>query len=527
MAAAVMKHMASNFSKLDKFEEVDFKRWQMKMHFLFFSTSVVYVLTTLILKDGGDDATMEQIRKSAKWDNDDYVCTGLILNDEAIQVSCIIDKLSPFWKDLKHALKHLKEELTLVELGSHLRIEESLKVHDIDKLKGNNVVGPLVVNMMEHNNSFRYKDNKCKCKHHDNGLILTRRLNVLVGNVAKLTTLKGIAKDDDVAWRVDSGATIHGVWGCRTVVRLIDPKLKTLGDRDIECIFVRYAEYSKDFRFYVVKPNDSVLINSIIESRDSIFDENRFSSVPRPNLRIPNRTEDIFGLVVIEEVTEEDDPKTFDEAMKSHNVSFWKEAINDEIDSIMGNNTWVLADLLPGCKLLGCKWIFKRKSKVDATIEKFEARLFKRRRFSMKDMGEVAVILGIRIKYKSNGIAISQSYYIEKVLEKFNYFECTRVSTPMDTSEKLMSNNGQVVSQLEHSRVIGCLMYVMTCTRPDIAFAVSKLSGYTSNPATQHWQAIQSALKYLKKTMDYRLIYTGYPSVLKGYTIASWINKLE
>ncbi|GKG52198.1 hypothetical protein Tco_0547073, partial [Tanacetum coccineum] len=45
--------------------------------------------------------------------------------DEAIKVSCIIDKLSPSWKDFKHTLKHKKEELTLVELGSHLRIEET------------------------------------------------------------------------------------------------------------------------------------------------------------------------------------------------------------------------------------------------------------------------------------------------------------------------------------------------------------------------------------------------------------------
>ncbi|GKD97790.1 zinc finger, CCHC-type containing protein [Tanacetum coccineum] len=104
----------------------------------------------------------------------------------------------------------------------------------------------------------------------------------------------------------------------------------------------------------------------------------------------------------------------------------------------------------------------------------------------MKDMGEADVILGIRIKHESNGIAISQSHYIEKVLKKFNYFDCTPVSTPMDTSEKLMPNNDQVASQLEYSRVIGCLMYAMTCTRPDIAFVMGKLSRYTSNPGTQH-----------------------------------------
>ncbi|GJW28489.1 zinc finger, CCHC-type containing protein [Tanacetum coccineum] len=62
------------------------------------------------------------------------------------------------------------------------------------------------------------------------------------------------------------------------------------------------------------------------------------------------------------------------------------------------------------------------------------------------------------------------------------------LSTSMDTSEKLMPNNGHVVSQLEFSRRV---------------------------------------LKYLKKTMDYRLTYTGYPLVLEGYTAASWISNTE
>ncbi|GKE69574.1 hypothetical protein Tco_1527646, partial [Tanacetum coccineum] len=70
-------------------------------------------------------------------------------------------------------------------------------------------------------------------------------------------------------------------------------------------------------------------------------------------------------------------------------------------------------------------------------------------------------------------------------------------------------------------------MYTMTCTRPAIAFAVGKLSRYTSNPGIQHWQAIHQVLKYLKKTMDYKLTYTSYPSVLEGYTDASWISNSE
>ncbi|GKC93911.1 zinc finger, CCHC-type containing protein [Tanacetum coccineum] len=71
----------------------------------------------------------------------------------------------------------------------------------------------------------------------------------------------------------------------------------------------------------------------------------------------------------------EESPKTYNEAMQSQDVAFWKEAIDDEIGSIMENNTWVLSDLPPSCKPLVCKWIFKRKMKVDGTINKFKARL--------------------------------------------------------------------------------------------------------------------------------------------------------
>ncbi|GJT87258.1 hypothetical protein Tco_1068975 [Tanacetum coccineum] len=75
------------------------------------------------------------------------------------------------------------------------------------------------------------------------------------------------------------------------VVRLPDPKRKTFGEKGIDCIFVGYAKHSKAYRFYVIQPNDSVSINSIIESRDAIFDENRFSSIPRLKDIIQNSDE--------------------------------------------------------------------------------------------------------------------------------------------------------------------------------------------------------------------------------------------
>ncbi|GJR62244.1 zinc finger, CCHC-type containing protein [Tanacetum coccineum] len=121
------------------------------------------------------------------------------------------------------------------------------------------------------------------------------------------------------------------VWGCRAVVRLPDPKRKTLGEKGIDCIFVGYAEHSKAYRFYVIEPNDSVSINSIIESRDAIFDENRFSSIPRPKDIIPKLDEsqrddildgfegsrDQVGSQYSYCYSIEEDPRTYNEAMQS------------------------------------------------------------------------------------------------------------------------------------------------------------------------------------------------------------------
>ncbi|GKE59036.1 zinc finger, CCHC-type containing protein, partial [Tanacetum coccineum] len=119
--------------------------------------------------------------------------------------------------------------------------------------------------------------------------------------------------------------------------------------------------------FYVIEPNDFVSVNSVRESRDAIFDENRFSSIPRPKDIVSSSNRTQGGDVPGETPTKIPEPRRSNRARK--------EAVDDEIGSIMKNNTWVLSDLPPGCKPLGCKWIFKKKMKVDGTINKFKARL--------------------------------------------------------------------------------------------------------------------------------------------------------
>ena len=116
-------------------------------------------------------------------------------------------------------------------------------------------------------------------------------------------------------------------------------------------------------------------------------------------------------------------------------------------------------------------------------------------RFDMKDMGFVDVILGVKILRTSDGLILSQSHYVDKILEKFNKDDSGVARTLIDTSLHFSKNKGDNVSQVEYSRIIGSLMYLMSCTRPDIAYTVSKLSRYTSNPGNDHWKGIVRVLK--------------------------------
>ncbi|GJX98361.1 zinc finger, CCHC-type containing protein [Tanacetum coccineum] len=378
-------------------------------------------------------------------------------------------------------------------------------------------------------------------------------------------------------------------------------KRKTLGEKGIDSIFVGYAEHSKTYRFYVIEPNDSVSINSIIESRDVILNENRFSSIPRPKDIIPNSDEsqrddhsnDVpsetpepcrgkrarkaksygsdFQLYLVEGSRDqigsqyfycysiEEDHKTYNEAMQSRDAAFFfgKKQLMIRLVrlwKIIHGSCLIYLEIVVSFSSFpqssdpsnGCQnnifngdleeEVYTKQSEgfVMPSDEHKVCKLVKvlygleqAPKFSMKDMGEADVILGIKIKRENKGIVITQSHYIEKILKKFNREDCSPVSTPMDLVEKLKPNTGKPVDQLEYSRAIGCLMYAMTSTRPDIAYAVGRLSRFTSNPSRQHWHAITRVFKYLKGTMNYGLSYVGYPSVLEAYSDASWINHVE
>src|SRR4051812_49279803 len=118
------------------------------------------------------------------------------------------------------------------------------------------------------------------------------------------------------------------------------------------------------------------------------------------------------------------------------------------------------------------------------------------------------------MRYDDCGITLLQSHYVEKVLSHFGYSNIKVCPTSYDPSVMLRKNRGNARDQLRYSQIIGSLMYLASATRPDIAFAVRKLSRFVSNPGDDHWHALERVMRYPKVTTSYGIHYTGYPRVL-------------
>jgi hypothetical protein len=115
--------------------------------------------------------------------------------------------------------------------------------------------------------------------------------------------------------------------------------------------------------------------------------------------------------------------------------------------------------------------------------------------FAMKDLGATKKILGMRITRdrKNHKLTLSQGEYIEKVLERFRMQNAKPVSTPLASHFKLTKEmcpktheEIEYTSRVPYSSSIGILMYVMVCTRPNIAHAVEVVSRYMNNPSKEH-----------------------------------------
>jgi hypothetical protein len=129
--------------------------------------------------------------------------------------------------------------------------------------------------------------------------------------------------------------------------------------------------------------------------------------------------------------------------------------------------------------------------------------------FRMKDLGQLAHFLGMRVTRTSDGgISIDQSMYVKDILTRFGMEDSKAVSTPLATGTKLIRTTEETSSGDKSARddvqplyrsIVGSLMYAMLCTRPDIAYAVQQLSQFASDPSTIHLQAAKRVLRTYKE----------------------------
>lgn len=156
--------------------------------------------------------------------------------------------------------------------------------------------------------------------------------------------------------------------------------------------------------------------------------------------------------------------------------------------------------------------------------------------FQMKDMGSASSILGIRItRDKTNEtIAIDQSQYLAAVLIRFGMSDCNPVATPLDLNQKISSelsptkeSEKQMMSRVPYMQAIGCLLFAAQTTRPDISYAVNLLSRYCVNPGKGHWAAMKRIMRYIKGTINKKLVYYSDGNELHGFCDADWASDLD
>ncbi|GMF35188.1 unnamed protein product [Phytophthora fragariaefolia] len=148
--------------------------------------------------------------------------------------------------------------------------------------------------------------------------------------------------------------------------------------------------------------------------------------------------------------------------------------------------------------------------------------------------------LGIEVEQNSTSIKVHQTKYCEQILERFGFSEAHPSRIPMETKLRLTVNDTDTAARKQEPRngavfpyreLVGSLMYLATCTRPDLAYAVGQLSRYVQNPTQQHIGAAKRLLRYLVGTKTQGIVYsrdqaTQDPDtlVIDGYCDSDWGN---
>ncbi|UYV63705.1 hypothetical protein LAZ67_2005372 [Cordylochernes scorpioides] len=492
------------------------------------------------------------------------------------------------------------------------------------------------------------------------------------------------------------------IFGTECFVHVPDEKRRKLDAKSEKGILVGYCSNKDGYRIWM--PNS----NKVVTSRDVIFKE----TIPIFSLDIEKRNKELSSNQIYEQNDTQDiekiesnvqtsdvynlrdrsniskpqryidaeiniaealEPKTYKEAMDSPNAQFWKEAMNEEMNSLTENDVYECTTLPPGQKSIDCKWVLKTKLNSKGEITRYKARLvakgfaqkkgidyeetfspvarhdtirtllaiaanedlklvqfdiktaflygdlqdqiyikqpegfnngtdlvwkLKKSLYGLKqsprcwnqkivnfmkerclkestadpclffrktndhlliiaiyaDDGIIAgtneqeikefldelmfsfkitseplnYFLGIEIERQPDGsIFINQKAYIKRILEKFNMSQANKVGTPTDNST--VPGEAEILENVPFREAIGSLMHLSCLTRPDITFALNKVSQKLAAPTKYDWEAVKRIFKYLVGTTEYGIMYQkGHKvGVLESFSDADFAGDPE
>jgi len=303
--------------------------------------------------------------------------------------------------------------------------------------------------------------------------------------------------------------------------------------------------------------------------------------------------------------------------MSRKDAAQWRKAMEEEIKSIIDNQTWDLSDLPANRQVIGTKWVLKKKRDGNNNVIRYKARVVAKgysqiagfldrsypnkvlrlqkslyglkqapriwylllcqhilnlgfkscesdpsiyinieksiilsvyvddilifglnqrscetifqqlsSQFKMQNLGPPKTFLGLNItrNASANTISINQTGYIHRMLKRFNMQNAVPAKTPLPHSLPLLKATklDRRCNQLEYMEITGSLNHLAVYSRPDIAFAVSTLSQFNSDPTTTHLQAARHVLRYLINTANYSITYGDSDLTIHGYADANW-----
>ena len=150
--------------------------------------------------------------------------------------------------------------------------------------------------------------------------------------------------------------------------------------------------------------------------------------------------------------------------------------------------------------------------------------------FTVRDMGLPTYFLGMHVEHEREAgrLSLGQRQYVTTILERFALADCNPVRLPMGVGVVMQREGAtlDVPMATKYQEAVGALLYLETCTRPDISFAVGKLSRHVSAPTQAHWAAAKAVMRYLKGTRTWCLTY-GSEGPLVGYSDADYAGDIE